>query len=790
MKRSIVPIFLVVTFLLILPIAPAYSEEPVNFPDENLEQAIRSAIDKTSGNIYPSDLDSLTQFVAEGKGIEDLTGMEYCDNLIKLDLWNNQISELSPLSELTKLETIDLWSNKISDLTPLSKLNNLKVLWLNNNEISNLSPLQNLTQLEVLLLGINDISNLSPLSELTSLRRLELYGNAISDISPLSGLVNLTALSLGSNTISNISNLSSLTALQELALWKNHISDLSPIAKLSDLNYLYMGDNNIADLSPLKELNSLRNLWLNDNKISDLSPLTNLTELGDLEVKNNDISDIKPLVENGGFGEGDDIDLRLNNLDVTEGSQDREDIQTLVDRGINVKYKPQKLGHGFEEFQDLAVDAGDLSPGESKVTQIVEFNDDDEDSDPVNIGEIQIRSEGTATGADIEKLEVVLTVEDKSGSSKIAKTYSVDSFPMNVYLGYPEITLSDDISGKIELKPTISDSPTKGHTLKTQIEVEQAEGGVTVASSAIDGVEEKISSSIVPVELSKGWNLFSPPGSPVNSGPATSLGGDIDQLSLFYDYSPSSGYTNYPNDTTATQLNWKKGYWVYVNSQTPVDMATNVPTGEQTIEFTDPGWHMIGFPYNVDWSEVSFSDTSDFANDGADQVRIVSWSPDENKYLNHYSGTSYLLSPWAGFWVKIKSTPASIAVNEASSSASSLNKASPLPLTVDPNELDYPPKPPAYSETDTGLQGLALPNPVSSTQEVVFRVIGSTARVKKLRTEVFDANGSSVWSGEAQGTTLTWKPKGAANGIYLYKSAVKVDGQWEKLGVAKLLVVQ
>ena len=288
--------------------------------------------------------------------------------------------------------------------------------------------------------------------------------------------------------------------------------------------------------------------------------------------------------------------------------------------------------------------------------------------------------------------------------------------------------------------------------------------------------------------LPQGWNLFSPPGIPVNSDPATSLEDDIEDLTLFYDYTPGEGYTTYPD--TDTQLSWEKGYWVNVNSETPVDIGISGPTGEQTIELTNTGWNMIGFPYNVDWSQSSFSNPADFQTDGAGHVRIVSWSPDDEIYYNHYSDSSYVLSPWDGFWVKVEDTPASISVNETSSSASALDKVSPLPQSVDPDELDYPPKPPTYSETDTGLQVLALPNPVSSTQKVVFRVIGSTGKVDKIRAEVFNANGLTIWSGEAQDKTLTWKLKGVANGIYLYKSAVKVDGQWKGLGVAKLLVVK
>lgn len=56
----------------------------VNFPDTNLEAVIREAIGKPEGDIYQSDLEGLTKFSAEYKGIANLSGLEYCTNLVRL----------------------------------------------------------------------------------------------------------------------------------------------------------------------------------------------------------------------------------------------------------------------------------------------------------------------------------------------------------------------------------------------------------------------------------------------------------------------------------------------------------------------------------------------------------------------------------------------------------------------------------------------------------------------------------------------------------------------------------
>ncbi len=53
-------------------------------------------------------------------------------------------------------------------------------------------------------------------------------------------------------------------------------------------------------------------------------------------VKRNQISDISPLLENSGLGEGDEVLLDNNNLDLREGSEDMENISQLEERGVVV----------------------------------------------------------------------------------------------------------------------------------------------------------------------------------------------------------------------------------------------------------------------------------------------------------------------------------------------------------------------------------------------------------------------------------------------------------------------
>jgi len=74
-------------------------------------------------------------------------------------------------------------------------------------------------------------------------------------------------------------------------------------------------------------------LDLSNNHMSDIGPLANLTNLKWLILNNNQTSDISPLVNNAGLGNGEMVELRNNPLDLSPGSDDMRNIETLRSRG-------------------------------------------------------------------------------------------------------------------------------------------------------------------------------------------------------------------------------------------------------------------------------------------------------------------------------------------------------------------------------------------------------------------------------------------------------------------------
>ena len=296
-KLRRVTFFLLLSTLCLGLIVPGVvSAQVVDIPDPGLRAAIAEALGKAPGDaITRAEMETLLELWAPFSDITNLRGIEFAINLRDLVLWENNISDLSPLSNLTNLTDLDLEFNRISDLSPLSSLTNLIGLFIGFNGISDLSPLSSLTNLTRLFIGFNDISDLSPLSSLTNLRDLFILDNTISDISSLSSLTNLRVLDISDNTISDISPLSSLTNLEDLGINNNTLSDLSPLSSLINLEDLSLSENTISDLSPLSSLIRLGSLRLWRNNISDIFPLASLINLTYLNLGNNNISDIFPL---------------------------------------------------------------------------------------------------------------------------------------------------------------------------------------------------------------------------------------------------------------------------------------------------------------------------------------------------------------------------------------------------------------------------------------------------------------------------------------------------------------
>jgi hypothetical protein len=216
---------------------------------------------------------------------------------LKLAPWiASQVSDLSPLLELSGLQNLNLSGTQVLDLSPLSRLVHLQQLDLSVTRISDLSPLANLRGLQKLDLSETRISDISPLSNLRNLEILHLSGTLVSNLSSLFHLRCLQVLFLRDTQVSDLSPLSDLSGLRDLHLGGTKVADLSPLSGLGDLQFLNLGFTRVFDLTSLSSLSGLENLDLHGSLVSDLSPLSGLSSLRRLDLRRSRVSDLTPLL--------------------------------------------------------------------------------------------------------------------------------------------------------------------------------------------------------------------------------------------------------------------------------------------------------------------------------------------------------------------------------------------------------------------------------------------------------------------------------------------------------------
>ena len=94
--RYLLPLALIIVLVPACAASPTEEPETVVITDYNLEAAVRAALDKTPDEpISAEELAGLTELKANYANIADLSGIEHCPNLIKLDLTYNYLADLS-----------------------------------------------------------------------------------------------------------------------------------------------------------------------------------------------------------------------------------------------------------------------------------------------------------------------------------------------------------------------------------------------------------------------------------------------------------------------------------------------------------------------------------------------------------------------------------------------------------------------------------------------------------------------------------------------------------------------
>ena len=113
---------------------------------------------------------------------DDFLPLQYCTDLIALDLGHNRIFTIDFIAPLTKLRVVILSDNHITDLSPLDG-KPLEYLEAFNNRVQDISWLADCETLVDLNLCLTHVSDLTPLYDLPNLRRVYISSTNNRDLS-------------------------------------------------------------------------------------------------------------------------------------------------------------------------------------------------------------------------------------------------------------------------------------------------------------------------------------------------------------------------------------------------------------------------------------------------------------------------------------------------------------------------------------------------------------------------------------------------------------------------------
>ena len=209
-------------FLFFLTIGFFGNAQIVNIPDANFKAKLLSA----------SPSNTVARF------IDPVYNYEYYD---AIDTNNNGEIEINEIEFITSL---NLHYSGINNLTGIEFFNNLKSLNFADNNISGSFDANMFSELESLQCGNNNLTSLY-VNGCLNLEYLEFPMNQVSTID-LTNLINLLDFNCGNNQISNL-NLNNSTSLYSLKCYTNNLSSID-ISNFPNLSLIQCGGNLFTEL--------------------------------------------------------------------------------------------------------------------------------------------------------------------------------------------------------------------------------------------------------------------------------------------------------------------------------------------------------------------------------------------------------------------------------------------------------------------------------------------------------------------------------------------------------------
>ncbi|MBU1238475.1 leucine-rich repeat domain-containing protein [Myxococcota bacterium] len=153
----------------------------VAFECPNFEACVREHVGIPEGGITAESLAGIERLVCTDRGITSIEGAQYMTALNKVDLFENELTNLFALRDATGLTELQVGSNRVTDASLIFTFTSLEVLSLFNNGLEDISGISSLMELKYLNLDSNNITSLAPLAALENLTWLTCENNPVND---------------------------------------------------------------------------------------------------------------------------------------------------------------------------------------------------------------------------------------------------------------------------------------------------------------------------------------------------------------------------------------------------------------------------------------------------------------------------------------------------------------------------------------------------------------------------------------------------------------------------------
>ena len=230
-------------------------------------------------------------------GLSTISGLEKAQNLTYLNLRNNTVRNLEPITGLVKLQELDLQHNALTSLTALSGMTSLETLNISYNSVSSLAPIATCVKLNWLDASYNSLATLGAVDNLPALSYLSASNNSLTEVDVLSGCGVLKELYIAHNNLTSIAPVSKLAQLEVLDFAYNQVTDLGDWSGESKLRIIDGSHNAVSSLSPLKNTLELTHVYMDYNALTSVAELEKCYKLVMVNVYGNKIEDVDMIME-------------------------------------------------------------------------------------------------------------------------------------------------------------------------------------------------------------------------------------------------------------------------------------------------------------------------------------------------------------------------------------------------------------------------------------------------------------------------------------------------------------